>query len=147
MNEWLMDIGRFIVQMSVLTLLVVVAVVIIARIKGEGRDRTRLKVEELNDRLEYRRRRLTLAATEPNARKRLVKAFRRDDKSRSRSRKSPPEPRHTVWVLDFRGDIKASGVGRFAEEISSVIAAAETAAWCTPMGSPPPRWIACARPG
>nr|WP_255777299.1 protease SohB [Halomonas desiderata] len=125
-NEWLMDIGRFIVQMSVLTLLVVVAVVVIARIKGEGRDRTRLKVEELNDRLEYRRRRLTLAATEPNARKRLVKAFRRDDKSRSRSRKSPPEPRHTVWVLDFRGDIKASGVGRFAEEISSVIAAAET---------------------
>lgn len=120
-----MDIGRFIVQMSILTLLVVMAVVIIARIKGESGERVRLRIEELNDRLEYRRRRLALAATEPNARKRLLKAFRRDDKGRSRtSRKQSAGERHTVWVLDFRGDLKATGVGRFAEEISSVLAAA-----------------------
>jgi serine protease SohB len=124
-NEWLMDIGRFIVQMSILTLLVVVAVMVIARIKGETGERVRLKVEELNERLEYRRRRLALAATEPNARKRLLKAFRRDDKGRSRTgRRQPADDRRTLWVLDFRGDLKATGVGRFGEEISSVLAAA-----------------------
>lgn len=125
MNEWLMDMGRFVVQMSILTLLVVVAVVVVARIKSEAGERVRLRVDELNDRLEYRRRRLTLAATEPSARKRLAKAFRRDDKSRSRAdRKQTAGSRSTVWVLDFQGDLKATGAGRLAEEISAVTAAA-----------------------
>ncbi|QOR38831.1 protease SohB [Billgrantia diversa] len=125
MNEWLMDMGRFVVQTSILTLLVVIAVIVIARIKSEAGERVRLRVDELNERLEYRRRRLTLAATEPNARKRLLKAFRRDDKSRTRAgRKQAGESRGTVWVLDFVGDLKATGVGRFAEEISAVAAAA-----------------------
>lgn len=121
MNEWLMDIVRFIIQMSILTLLVVVVVMVFSRLKSEPGQRVRLRVEELNNRLEYRRRRLALAATEPSARKRLVKAFRRDDKGR----KHANGPRHTLWVLDFHGDIKATGVGRFAEEISAVTAAAE----------------------
>ncbi|MFQ3787366.1 protease SohB [Halomonas sp. A29] len=125
MNEWLLDMGRFVLQMSILTLLVVVAVVVIARIKGETGERVRLRVDELNERLEYRRRRLSLAATEPSARKRLAKAFRRDDKSRSRAgRKQADKPRSTVWVLDFHGDLKATGAGRLAEEISAVTAAA-----------------------
>ncbi|MFW3616003.1 protease SohB [Billgrantia antri] len=125
MNEWLMDMGRFVVQMSILTLLIVVAVVVVARIRNEAGERVRLRIDELNDRLEYRRRRLVLAATEPNARKRLAKAFRRDDKSRSRaSRKQAGETRSTVWVLDFHGDLRATAVGRFAEEISAVTSAA-----------------------
>ncbi|MCC5884355.1 MAG: protease SohB [Halomonas sp.] len=125
MNEWLMDIGRFIIQMSILTILVVMVIVVVARIKSESGGRTRLRVEELNERLETRRRRLAVAATEPGGRKRLLKAFRRDDKGRSRKgRSQPEEERRTVWVLDFHGDIKATGVDRFAEEISSVIATA-----------------------
>nr|WP_267956324.1 protease SohB [Halomonas sp. MCCC 1A17488] len=120
-----MDMGRFVVQVSVLTLLVVVTVVVIARIKSEAGERVRLRVDELNNRLEYRRRRLALAATEPSARKRLAKAFRRDDKSRSRAgRRQADEPRGTVWVLDFHGDLRATGAARFAEEISAVTAAA-----------------------
>ncbi len=120
-----MDMGRFVLQMSILTLLVVVAVVVIARIKNEAGERMRLKVEELNDRLEYRRRRLALAATEPSARKRLAKAFRRTDKSRSRAaRRQAGESRGTVWVLDFHGDLRATAAGRFAEEISAVTSAA-----------------------
>ncbi|MCE8031764.1 MAG: protease SohB [Halomonas sp.] len=125
MNEWLMDMGRFVVQMSILTLLVMVVVLVIAKVRNEAGERVRLRVEELNGRLEYRRRRLALAASEPSARKRLAKAFRRDDKSRSRAgRKQENEPRGTVWVLDFHGDLKAAGVGRLAEEISAVTAAA-----------------------
>ncbi|KAA0013528.1 protease SohB [Billgrantia pellis] len=125
MNEWLMDLGRFAVQVTILTLLVLAAVALIARARSESGERLRLRVDELNRQREYRRRRLALAATEPSARKRLVKAFRRDDKRLIRTaRKSPDESRSTVWVLDFRGDIKATGVGRLAEEISAVIAAA-----------------------
>ncbi len=125
MNEWLLDIGRFTAQLTILLLLVGVVVVIVARARSEGGDRLRMRIEELNRRHEYRRRRLALAASEPGARKRLLKAFRRDDKTESREgRKEQGATRQTVWVLDFRGDIKASGVGRLAEEISAVIAAA-----------------------
>ncbi|MBZ0330435.1 protease SohB [Halomonas sp. ANAO-440] len=125
MNEWLLDIGRFTAQLTILLLLVGVVVVIVARARSEGGDRLRLRIEELNRRHEYRRRRLALAASEPGARKRLLKGFRREDKTEGRQgRKEPGKPRQTVWVLDFRGDIKASGVGRFAEEISAVMAAA-----------------------
>ena len=124
MNEWWLDIGRFVVQMSILTLLIVAAIIVIARIRNATGGRTRLRLEELNEQLEHRRRRLTVAATEPNARKRLIKTLRRDDKRRSRVRPEEKESRSTLWVLDFQGDIKASGVTRLAEEISCVIAAA-----------------------
>ncbi|EWH01222.1 protease SohB [Halomonas sp. BC04] len=125
MNEWLLDIGRFTAQLTILLLLVGVVVVIVARARSESGDRLRMRIEELNRRHEYRRRRLALAASEPGARKRLLKAFRRDDKTEGRQgRKEQGATRQTVWVLDFRGDIKASGVGRLAEEISAVIAAA-----------------------
>jgi serine protease SohB len=124
-NEWLMDIGRFLAQLMLLVLVIGLVVAVIARMRSEGGERLRLRLEELNDRREYRRRRLTLAATEPGARKRLVKAFRRDDKAQGRrGRKQASGPRQTVWVLEFRGDLKASGAGRLAEEISAVLSAA-----------------------
>ncbi|RDB43357.1 protease SohB [Halomonas sp. DQ26W] len=125
MNEWLMDIGRFTAQLAVLIFLVGLVVVIFARVRRDGDNRRRLRIEELNQCQESRRRRLAIAASEPGARKRLLKAFRRDDKVQGRQgRKEPDALRKTVWVLDFHGDIKASGVGQLAEEISAVIAAA-----------------------
>nr|WP_275298080.1 protease SohB [Halomonas campisalis] len=127
----MLDIGMFVVQLMILVLAVGLAVglvvAVIARVRGEGGERMRLRLEELNQSREYRRRRLALAATEPSARKRLLKAFRRNDKARGcrGGDKQKGMPRQTVWVLAFRGDLKASGAGRLAEEISAVTAAAE----------------------
>lgn len=122
-----MDIGTFLVQLMLLALVAGLVVAVIARARGEGGERMRLRLEELNHSREYRRRRLALAASEPGARKRLLKAFRRSDKSDGRRGRHQQEktPRPTVWVLEFRGDLKASGAGRLAEEISAVTAAAE----------------------
>lgn len=125
MNEWLMDIGRFAAQLLILTVVLGMVIAVLARARSEaGSDRLRLRIEELNQRYEYRRRRLALAAAAPSVRKRLLKGFRRDDKQRLKASKGQAEPEQTVWVLDFRGDIKASGVNRFAEEISAVLASA-----------------------
>lgn len=125
MEDWLNDLGMFVAQLLILALVVGLVAAVIARVRGEGGERLRLRVEELNARREYRRRRLALAASDPGARKRLLKAFRRDDKAQDkRGRKAEAQSRQTVWVLDFHGDIRASGAGRFAEEISAVLAAA-----------------------
>lgn len=127
MGDWLADFGLFLAQLTSLVVIVGLAAVVVARLRSEAGSDSRLKLEELNRGRDDRKRRLRLAATEPGGRKRLVKAFRREDKARGKAGKGEQgQGRPTVWLLDFHGDIRASGTGRFAEEISAVIAAAES---------------------
>lgn len=127
MGDWLADFGLFLAQLTSLVVIVGLAVTVVARLRSEAGSDSRLKLEELNRGRDDRKRRLRLAATEPGGRKRLVKAFRREDKARGKAGKGEQgQGRPTVWLLDFHGDIRASGTGRFAEEISAVIAAAES---------------------
>ena len=127
MGDWLADFGLFLAQLLSLVIVVGLAVAVVGKLRGDAGSDSRLKLEELNRGHDARRRRLRLAATEPGGRKRLVKAFRREDKARGKAGKGEPgQGRPTVWLLDFHGDIRASGTGRFAEEISAVIAAAES---------------------
>ncbi|TDO02947.1 MULTISPECIES: protease SohB [Halomonas] len=125
MNEWLTEFGMFVAQLLTFVVVLVLAVAMIRRLRGETGERSRLRLEELNGIRRHRRRRMQLAASQPGARKRLVKAFRRDDKEQGRcGRKGEGEALSTVWVLDFHGDIKASGTGQLAEEVSAVLAVA-----------------------
>ena len=127
MGDWLADFGLFLAQLLSLVMVVGLAVVVVGKLRGDAGSDSRLKLEELNRGHDARRRRLRLAATELGGRKRLVKAFRREDKTRGKAGKGEQgQGRPTVWLLDFHGDIRASGTGRFAEEISAVIAAAES---------------------
>ena len=127
MGDWLADFGLFLAQLLSLVMVVGLAVVVVGKLRGDAGSDSRLKLEELNRGHDARRRRLRLAATEPGGRKRLVKAFRREDKARGKAGKGEQgQGRPTVWLLDFHGDIRASGTGRFAEEVSAVIAAAES---------------------
>ncbi len=122
MSEWLSDFGMFLAQLASLVVIVGLAVAVAVRLRGEVGEKSRLRLETLNDSRDYRRRRLTLAASEPGERKGLLKAFRREDKSRDKAKGKATRP--TVWVLEFHGDIRASGTERLAEEVSALIDAA-----------------------
>mgnify|MGYP000426805406 CR=1 FL=1 len=125
MNEWLTELGMFIAQLVTLVVIVGVALAVILRFRSEAGERSRLHLEELNGTRRHRQRRMQLAASQPGARKRLLKAFRRDDKADvRRARKGDAETLPTVWVLDFQGDLKASATGQLAEEVSAVLAVA-----------------------
>ncbi|WP_444677684.1 hypothetical protein [Halomonas sp. E19] len=66
MNEWLMDIGRFAAQLTILTLVLGIVIAVLARARSEaGSDRLRLRIEELNQRYEHRRRRLAWRLPNP----------------------------------------------------------------------------------
>lgn len=125
MNEWLADFGMFLAQLVSLVVIIVLAVALVTRLRGEATDRTRLRLDELNDTRDYRRRRLTVAASEPGGRKRLIKGFRREDKARNKSGRKGEAERAIAWVIDFHGDIRASATGRLAEEVSALIDAAD----------------------
>jgi serine protease SohB len=125
-NEWLTEFGMLLAQVLSLVLILGLVVALVIRMKNESGDRPRLRLEELNDNRRYRRRRMMMAAKPPGARKRMHKAFRSEDKAEGkRGRKNDEDPTPpVVWVLDFHGDIRASGTGRLAEEVSAVLNAA-----------------------
>lgn len=131
MSDWLMEFGMFLAQVVSLAVIVGLVAVAVMRSRGEGGEGRRLRLEVLNTERDGRRRRLRLATREPGERKALAKVFRKEEKARRKTgrkgwRKKGEEARRaTVWVLDFHGDIRASGAGRLAEEVSAVLSAAE----------------------
>lgn len=126
MTEWIVEQGTFLLQTLIVVGLVGIAVILVKRAKEPGDQALTLKITELNDQRRYRRRRLELAAAAPSARKKMIKAFRRDDKSEKKgaTEKSPSDASQRVWLLDFHGDIKASATEHFSEEISALIGVA-----------------------
>lgn len=122
MSEWLMDFGMFLAQATALVAIVGLAAIAVLRARGGGAERSQLKLEEFNEQRRRRHRRLTLAASEPGGRKRLLKGFRKEDKAKGKQApQAEGERRPIVWVLDFHGDLRASGAGRLAEEVSALI--------------------------
>ncbi|MCW4151920.1 protease SohB [Halomonas sp. 18H] len=121
MMEWLGELGLFAGQCLIVVISLAALVALIARARGGGEeDRSRLKLEELNSKRLRRQQRLQLAATDGGQRKALARRLKRDVKAR----KKHPTSRSTVWVLDFYGDLKASGTSRLSDEISAVLDAA-----------------------
>lgn len=121
MSDWLFDYGLFLAQ--VVTLAVAIGALIVLGTRRGGEERSRLRVEELNTRYQSRQRRLRLAGMGKKQRKAAMKAFKKDDKREARGAAEPGK-RPSVWVLDFHGDIRASGTARLAEEVSAVLGVA-----------------------
>lgn len=117
MSQWFAEYGLFLAQLVTLGVVILAALVIASRAKG-GQERSQLRIEELNKRYRARQRQLRLAGLDKKRRKAALKAFKRDDKHRD---KAAGAKRPTLWVLDFHGDIKASGTARLAEEVSLIL--------------------------
>ncbi|MBZ5487824.1 protease SohB [Halomonas aquamarina] len=122
MSEWIAEMGTFLLQTTIVMVLLGLALLVVLRGKGaQGRD-LKLYIEPLNEQRLARKRRLKAASSEPGARKRLIKAFRREDKRRQKAARQDGEQSATrVWVLDFQGDLKASQTEHFSQEISAII--------------------------
>lgn len=123
MSEWVAEVGMFAVQTTIVMALLGFGLLLVTRTKQNKESDLKLYIEPLNDQRRRRGRRLRLAATLPAARKKLMKAFRSEDKRRQKAKKTDhdvvQEPR--VWVLDFHGDLKASQTEHFAQEVSAII--------------------------
>ncbi len=125
MSDWLSDYGMFLAQ--VLTLVMAIGVLIAASTRlRRGEERSRLRIDELNTRYRSRQRRLRLASMDKKQRKSALKAFKKDDKAQAKQGEGGDKgQRASVWVLDFHGDMKASGTTRLSEEVSAVLGVVE----------------------
>ncbi|WP_048307551.1 protease SohB [Halomonas sp. PR-M31] len=122
MKEWLAEYGMFLAQVVTLALIVAVLIALIGKARGRE-DHSRLRIEELNKRLRGRQRRLRLSGMDRKHRKMALKRFKKEDKNEVRTSPDSEDEhqKQTVWVLDFKGDIKASATPQFSEEISALL--------------------------
>ncbi|WP_110665379.1 protease SohB [Salinicola halophilus] len=125
MSEWLADYGLFLAKTAtwVVALGIVLALVARGRRNGETGSGATLEISELDERFAKRRRQLRLAAEPRHRRRAVAKSMRRVVKA---ERKAPSDgdsasvtPR--VWVLDFDGDLKATGTSTLAELVTLLI--------------------------
>ncbi|WP_081135715.1 protease SohB [Halomonas sp. BC2] len=124
MAEWLVEMGTFLLQTTLVLAAAAALLMLVMRSKESPSSGLRLQVESLNDQRRARGRRLRVNTTEQGARKKLIKAFRQEEKARQKAAKqgkSPSDAVQKLWVLDFHGDIKASQAETFAQEVSAVI--------------------------
>ena len=113
MTFWL-DIAAFALKALVLVLALGGAAALIARaLRGRSDEPDDLEIERLDEQWRERDTRLSASLLSKKERKALLKAAKKQAKA------PPPEGR--LYVLDFKGDVTASGVDRLAREIDAVL--------------------------
>ena len=140
MLEALVEYGFFLLRLvTVAAIFIVVMLILAGSMAGRkmASQEGHLRVRDLNRHLA--RLKLTLAhsvlgkAAAKKLRKEETRALKDRDRSRGADRDdkkaeqktSPAEERKTIFVLDFKGDIRASSVGQLAEEINAVLLVAK----------------------
>jgi serine protease SohB len=98
--------------------------VLIARLarSGEAKDQE-IKVRSLNERYDDMRDALNAALLDKKERKALVKAQKREAKAAARARRDQ-EPGKRIYVLSFKGDMRAGAVKQLGAEIDAVLTVA-----------------------
>ena len=119
MPFWL-DIAAFALK----ALLIVAAIgglvfVVTLLTRGEKEDDTQIKIDSLNDRYDAQRARLNVELLSKKERKALAKASKKAAKSVA----AQPTPK-CIYVLDFKGDLRATAVTRLGREIDAVLTVA-----------------------
>ena len=120
MVEFLADYGLFLAKLMTVAVIVLVVVGFIVATAKRGAQQDGLDVENLNKRFENL----------GDAVRRVVhgkEQFKRDSKGRRKGEKKLAKKgsqRQRVFVLDFKGDIRASATASLREEVSAVLAVA-----------------------
>lgn len=127
MTDFLLNYGLFVLK----TVTVVVAVSVLLLLSVSLSRKTRgpggaLKVEKLNDKYQELGRQLRHALLGKAERKLALKLDKKQkkDEERTRAKTADPTARRRVYVVDFKGDIRATGVVALREEVSAILAVA-----------------------
>ncbi|TVQ43335.1 MAG: protease SohB [Gammaproteobacteria bacterium] len=121
MTAILADYGLFLAKLLTLAAILVVLIGAIAGMARRQQSEPELVIERLNERYE----RMALAIKRATAGQDAWKKARKEARARDKARHKHGAAVSRIFVLDFRGDIRASATTSLREEVSAVIAAAE----------------------
>lgn len=125
--EFLGEYGLFLAKTLTLTVavLVVMAGMALLLVRGRARSREGIEVRNLNRRFDEVANTLRAAMLPKKALRRMLKEQKRRHKVDQKSRESAAAPhRRKVFVVNFHGDLRASALSAFREEITAILTAA-----------------------
>jgi len=127
MAEFLSDYGLFLAKTATAVIAFGVVVAMLASLPRRGRRQAtdQLEVTYLNDKYRKLAESLRTAVLPKKAAKRALKSDKAQRKQQDKQAAKAEAPvRKRIFVIDFHGDIRATGVGSLREEVSAVLAEA-----------------------
>ncbi len=124
MSEFFAAYGLFLAQLATFILLLIVAVVLIVASRRRGHA-DGLVVEHLNRRFEDAADELKLAIEGKQVYKKAVKARQKERKREAKARAKDASSKPRMFVLDFKGDLRATAAASLREEVSAVLRVAK----------------------
>ena len=118
MTEFLGEYGLFLAKVVTVVVALGLLIAIAAASQRKGSDGPGLKVDNLNDRFRRTAGQLRKGILPKDA----FKSWRKAQKTEAKTRAAEERPR--TFVIDFRGDLRASAVAGLREEVTAVISAA-----------------------
>lgn len=116
MAQFFAEYGLFLLK--VITILAaIVVVIVVAASAGRRASHEGLEVENLNKKYKSLADALLAAVSTKSERKKTAKARKKEDKAESKT----PSARPRSFVIDFKGDLKASAVASLREEVSAIL--------------------------
>lgn len=124
MSEFFAAYGLFLVELVTLAGIVLVVIVLVVANARRVVEHEGLSIKHLNEQMEKSAQRLQRVLL-PKARfKKEAKALAKAHKEKQRGKGKDAEQRGRIFVLDFKGDIRASAAASLREEISAILAVA-----------------------
>ena len=124
MSEFLAAYGLFLAELATFALVLIVIVVLIASSRRRGHAEG-LVVEHLNRQFEDSADGLKLAIEGKGRYKKALKARQKERKREEKARGKDGNTKPRLFVLDFKGDLRASAAASLREEVSAVLRVAK----------------------
>ena len=124
MSEFFAAYGLFLAQLATFVLLLLIAVVVIVASRRRGHAEG-LVVEHLNRRFEDAADEIKLAIEGKTRFKKTAKTRDKERKREAKARAKEDSTKPRLFVLDFKGDIRATAAASLREEVSAVLRVAK----------------------
>jgi serine protease SohB len=116
MPEFLAEYGLFLLKVATIVAGIIVVIAFAAEASKRGHSDT-LEVEKLNDKYRALANALRAAVADKSGQKQL----RKEEKQRKKAASKGESKRPRSYVIDFKGDLKASAVASLREEVTAIL--------------------------
>jgi serine protease SohB len=123
MGEFIFEYGIFLAKAVTVVITVGAILILIASFSRRSQERTGLTVDKLNDKYREQAEIIRHSVLNKAAWKKRSKEEKKERKKEEKAARDE-EHRKRLFVLNFKGDIRASAVSHLREEISSVVSVA-----------------------
>ncbi len=127
MLEYALEYGLFLAEAITVVISVGIIVFIVARAARRDHDGDHLVVKKLNDRYDAMARLLERETMDKKAFKAAAKQRKKEAKAVAKAKGKDPGDKKRCFVVNFKGDIKASAVASLREEITAILTRAKPA--------------------